>query len=322
MALNDPQEWTRAIKVEIEENAKKLEALAKSELGGGPPSLSDQAYYKDRWKIFVKFETQSHSIRPSALKEWNAKTQWLKLFPQQGAKKKEQLLVEMTFRNDVPASILWRLGFTVSLRFLVAINLATSGFWWWPLSPYRHKFYDKIQDINNGLGVELIDEGLSVFKGPRQPLTEVHLRSLLLCLTALPEPGNSSEGQAYVHYLGGLTFISLNCIQWRCEGQAFWQFLSSFKLLIAKADYVLPQESIESAIRRYLVEKFPDLDRPDQFMALVIQSDGPTGPGAKLADVFLMKLLCETIVRDSIIPSALRNKRNSALDPSTGQPGE
>jgi hypothetical protein len=222
----------------------------------------------------------------------------------------------MTLGDDVPVAGLWGLGFSLSLQFLIAINMATSGFWWWPLAPNQKRFAESIRDLEHGVGVELEAGGFQVFQPPRPALTDVHIRRLLLCFTSLPHP-SEPRAQPYIFYLGGLTFISLNCIQWRCEAQAFGNFLASFKLLLAEASYILPSEPVETAIQRFINEKYPDLD--PAFMELVkkFEQGGSSPPIIKIADVYLMKLLCETIFRDIIVPEILRRKKSGDAEASS-----
>jgi AbiV family abortive infection protein len=311
--LNDVGQWTRSLKAEIEAHDQQMKLLAERELRRDPKCASDTT--KERWKISLRIETTSHSIRSSPLKEWNKGVEWIKLSPQQGPKKKEQLRVEITLGDDVPAGALWGLGFGLSLQFLVAINMATSGFWWWPLAPNQKRFYEGIQDLETKLGVELEDSGFQMFKQPRVALSDVHVRSLVLCFVSLPHPSDQPRAQPYAHYLGGLTFLALNCIQWRCEAQAFAHFLTSFKLLLVEASYMGPSETPFDAIRRFLMEKYPDFSELDAFMELIAkcQGGGATPPLIKIGDVRLMKVLCEVIFRDVIVPAHLRRQSSTTV---------
>ena len=308
--LNDVHEWTRVIKAGLEAEDQRLMVLAQEELSRGPKSSEQMT--KEKWRLVLKLETASHSIRATSFKKSNEGVKWLKLRPQQGAKRKEQLLIEMTLGDDIPLSALWGVGFSLSLQFIIAINMATSGYWWWPLAPNQRRFYESIRNLENGLGVEIEGGGFRVF-GDRRPLfTEQHVQSLLLCLTSLPHPQDQSRAQAYVSYLGGLTFISLNCIQWRCEAEAFGNFLAAFKLLMVEASYILPSKSAETAIGRFLDEKYPGLDDQAKFLAVIGKYAEQGRPqNVKFDDVYLMKLLCETIFRDIIVPQMLRRKEQT-----------
>ena len=124
-------------------------------------------------------------------------------------------------------------------------------------------------------------------------------------------------------YLGGLNFIAINSIQWRCDGQAFENALESFKLLMAEASYPLPSEDTDKAVGRFLSEKYPDLDPEHHanFLELMRKFEQRSNPVVKIDDVYLMKLLCETIFRETIVPEMQRRKRaanNSFESPASG----
>jgi AbiV family abortive infection protein len=306
--LNDVVEWTRSIKAELEASDKELRELAERELRREPKIDGDVR--KDRWKIRLRIETTSNSIRPAAFKDWNKSVEWIKLFPVQGAKKKEQLIVELTLGDDIPAAALWGMGFSLSLQFLIAINMATSGFWWWPIGTHTKRFYESIRDLETGHGFELDSSGFRVFTH-RPALTPVHMQNLLMCFTALPHPHDPQRSQAYKYYLGGLNFIAINSIQWRCDGQAFGNFLESFKLLMTEASYSLPSDTADTAIGRFLNEKYPRLDLAYHatFLELVRNFEQRSSlVVVKIDDVYFIKLLCETIFRDTIIPELRRRK--------------
>jgi hypothetical protein len=198
-------------------------------------------------------------------------------------------------------------GFTLALRFIIAINMATGGFWWWAPPPNQRRFYEKIRDLETDHEVEFEDPSFHIFNR-RAELTEVHIDNLSMCVLALPDPGDPDRGQAYVHYLGGLTFISLNCIQWRCEAQAYGQFFQSMKLLVAEAAYAAPSETADAAIGRFLSDRYPALDPPEHAAFIeLMQNFEQRSAEVKitLADVFLMKCLCETIFRETIMPATI-----------------
>ena len=81
-----------------------------------------------------------------------------------------------------------------------------------------------------------------------------------------------------------------------------------------------PTEPVEAAIQRFINEKYPDLD--PTFMELVnTWSKTSSPPPVKIGDVYLMKLLCETIFRDIIVPDILRRKKSGdgELNPPTSK---
>jgi AbiV family abortive infection protein len=311
-ALNDVGAWTRQIKAEIEQDDAELRALAEREINRSPASLGKGD--KDRWRVQLRIRTSSNSIRPKPLRKWNEGSKWLKLRPQQGALAKEELLVEITLGDNVHIGSLLPLANHIAFHFIVAINMATSGFWWWPPAPNRERFYEKIEDLDNkDKGVEVNDPSFNIF-WQRRELTDVHMQNLTLCLVALPGPNDAPRAPAYTYYAGGLNFMALNSVQWRCEGQAFGNFVESLRLLMAEANYVKDGESIDVAAGRFLREKYPDLDPAEHeaFVGLISAFDQKQGtPAVKLSNVYLIKLLCETIFRDSIMPAVMRSRSHS-----------
>jgi AbiV family abortive infection protein len=300
--LDDLSAWTREIKANVEAEDASLRQLAERELNREP--TADATAVKDRWKIRIKLETTSNSIRPAFMKEWNSNVTWMKLMPVQGDRKKDHLLVEFTLGTDVPVRALWSLGLTLSLRLIIALNFATSGFWWWQQNPNKTKFYESISDLETKHGLELDSGGFEVFQ-QRAVLTEVHAKRLVMSLTALPDdPRDPKRGHAYTAYLGGLSFLAVNSITWRCEDWAFGQFARALKGLMNEANYLLPGEPLGNAVRRFLDQKYPSLDRAefDAFTRLIDGFEAGVGPTTKIGDVYLTKLLCEDIFRDLIIP--------------------
>ena len=314
-SLNDIAAWTRQVKAEIERDDAELRALAEKEINRSPASLGQGD--KDRWKVQLKIRTSSNSIRPKPLKKWNEGSAWIKLRPQQGALAKEELLVEITLGDNVHVGSLLPLASHIAFHFVAAINMATSGFWWWPLAPNRERIYEKIQDLENkDKGIEVGDPSFNIFR-QRRELTDVHMQNLTLCLVALPGPNDQHRAPAYTYYIGGLNFMALNSVQWRCEGQAFGNFLESLRLLMVEARYINDGEAIDVAAGRFLKEKYPDLDPPEHetFVRLISTFDRKQGtPIVKLPDVYLIKLLCETIFRDAIMPSVLQSKSRDAME--------
>jgi hypothetical protein len=236
---------------------------------------------------------------------------------------KEELLVEITLGDNIHVGSLLPLATHISFHFIAALNMATSGFWWWPLAPCRERIYEKIDDLENkGKGVELNDPSFNIF-WQRRELTDVHMQNLTLCLVALPGPNDAHRAPAYTYYVGGLNFMAVNSVQWRCEGQAFGNFVESLRLLMAEANYVRDGEAVDVAAGRCLTEKYPGLDPPahEAFVRLIGAFDKKQGaPTVKLDDVYLIKLLCETIFRDPIMPSVLRSKSRGREERDSVEP--
>lgn len=76
---------------------------------------------------------------------------------------------------------------------------------------------------------------------------------------------------------------------------------------MVEANYILPSERLSLAIGRFVDEKYPGLDRDahSQFIGLIDSFETQPATTVKITDVYLMKCLCETIFRDTIVPKIL-----------------
>lgn len=102
----------------------------------------------------------------------------------------------------------------------------------------------------------------------------------------------------------------------RMVPQAFGNFIESLRLLMIEAKYINDEETIDVAASRFLKDNFPDLDPPEHeaFIRLIGSFDRRQGtPVVKLPDVYLIKLLCETIFRDAIVPSVMKGKSHEGM---------
>jgi hypothetical protein len=302
--LFDVAAWTRWIKEKIELNDAQMQAMMEREIQRGKEAAGEGN--KDKWKVQIRIETQSHSIRPKVLKIWNDSMPWIKLLAVQGARNKRELLVELTLREHVPLQGLWNYSLGIANHFIMALNMATSGLWWWVLPRHKTRFYDKIQDLENKCAVRLDQTDMQVFSGPLPAINEVNMNMLKACFVALPNPTEQDRASAYN------MFLSLSDVHWRCEGQAFGNFLQSLKLLVVEAQYAKPSEKLSDTIGRLLKEKFPQLDasQHEAFVKLIEAFQASTDEQLKVqpADAYLIKLLCETLFRDSIVPSVLKER--------------
>jgi AbiV family abortive infection protein len=311
-SIGDVAVWAGQIKDEIERDETDLRELAEREVNRDLASLGSGE--KDRWRVQIRICTSSNSIRPKPLKKWNEGSAWIKLRPQQGASSKNEMFVEITLGDDVHVGSLLPLTSQIAFNFIVAINMATSGFWWWPLAPNRERIYEQIQDLENkNKRVELDDPSFNIFQR-KQELTDIHLQNLTLCLVALPRPNDHLRAPAYMYYAGGLNFIALNSVQWRCEGQAFGNFLESLRLLMVEARYVDDGEPVDISASRLLKQKYANFDpsEHDAFIQLVRAFDRRSEmPTVRISDVFLLKALCEHIFRDAIVPAVIKGGRTN-----------
>jgi AbiV family abortive infection protein len=244
--LQDAVAWTKWNKSEAEREAAQLQALAEAEIRRLDEGRVGDGT-KEKWKVQLRLETHSHFLRRKPFAEWNSRVGWIKLNPVQGQREKVELIVELTLGDNIPIQGLFGFGLSIAKHVIVALNLATSGFWWWVLPRHKSHYYERITDLESGQGVDVRTDQFKVFHDNRPPITDVHIQLFVQAFTAVPGPGDHGRGQTYAYYLGGLTFMSLSDIHFNFDGQSFGNFLMCMKGMMGEASYLRPDDTASIA---------------------------------------------------------------------------
>jgi AbiV family abortive infection protein len=248
---------------------------------------------KAKWKIRVRILSASHSIRPKALAAWNKQVEWIKLV----ALGKKELIFELILKDNVSVEGLWWFGWGLARHFVVALNIGTMGFWWWRLPEQISRYYESIEDLEKK-GMKTFVErspALTIDWGANRVLTAEDLQRVAACMAALPGPHQRDRHKAYNHYIGGLTFLSLNDIHWQCESNVFGNFLECLKAMMEDAGDWKPETSVKDAVLKFLDEMFPGMEERSRIAELCARFEAKNFEGlvVTLSDATSMKLFCD-----------------------------
>jgi hypothetical protein len=130
----DVRAWIKWIK-------QKYEYLEQFNLELAEKELSRMPHQEDtdepKWRIVVRLEAISHTMRPKALAEWN-KNKWpIALYGESG---KKDLRVEITFPKRIPLQHLWEATLSEVMAFVSALNIGSRGLFWW-YTPRLHQSF-------------------------------------------------------------------------------------------------------------------------------------------------------------------------------------
>jgi hypothetical protein len=171
--LKDAQAWARWIKAEFERADAETRTAVEEELRRSRDLPATGT--RDKWKLRVRIISASHSIRPKALTKWNKQIDWIKLVPA----KRNELIFEIILRDNVPVEALWFFGWGVARHFVVALNIATMGFWWWRMPEQISRYYESLEDLDKHMKIMVErSPSLKVDWGPNRVLTEEDLDRL------------------------------------------------------------------------------------------------------------------------------------------------
>ncbi len=246
----------------------------------------------EKWRLRIRIISASHSLRGKELTQWNMSVKGIGL----KVAKKNELIVELILKDNVPVEGLWNFGWGLARHFVVALNIGTMGFWWWRMPEQISRYYDSLHDLEKGMGLVL--DRIPVLKvdwGENRVLTAEDLNRVAACFAALPGPDKSDQHTAFNYYAGGLTLLSLNDIHWQCESMVFGNFFECLRALMAENGDWKEGMSFRDSMLRFLDEMFPKMDERDQFADLCgrFESKNVEGAVVTLKEASFMKLFCD-----------------------------
>jgi AbiV family abortive infection protein len=222
--LGSVRSWVHWLRTEFEAVDEAAAALTQQELNRQPPGTEEELEPKYRMKL--RFESASHSIRPAPLQRWNDGVDWIKLHPV--PTERHQLIAEIMIPKRVSPHALWWAGYRVANQLLVALNIGSLGFFWWRLPESVSRFYEELVDLDN-------DQRFVVERTPalrvdwgHGALTDDVLNRVSLCFAALSKVAAEDE-HPFDHYMTGLGFLAKTDITIQFEASAFEHFYRALK---------------------------------------------------------------------------------------------
>jgi AbiV family abortive infection protein len=280
------------LKQEFEKAEKEAQEAIKQEIDRKPPTAQEKD--TEKWKIKIRFFTNSHSIRPKPLNKWNELSSWVKLYPVGG--KKNQLLAEFTLPKSISVHQLWWAGWGVARKFIVALNIGTLGCFWWYVPEQISRYYEKVTDL------EAKDIDVRIERSPslkldwkRSALSEQELINTALCFGMLPGDNESTLGQSMGAYVTALAFLNKNDIHWQFEMNAYELFYKSLKL--AKKHFKEwdgKSHFIDHFVTILTGHKIDQLEiEKHKKIAENVETHPPSTKGVTLSEVGVVKIICD-----------------------------
>jgi AbiV family abortive infection protein len=215
--------WMKWLHQQFDEAARESIELTNQEMRRVPPK--GEAGWKDKFEIKIRLKSWSHSIRGNQLKDWNAGIDKIKLA---GTSERNELMVTMTVPLKVETANVWNMAFQQAFVFVTAINIGTTGFFWWYLPEFVSSFFEKIHDLEHDADIEI----------RRTPELRVSWGHLALKAPDLNSVGviipwiarsNQKQFEAFQRYFRGLALMAKNDIFFQFEPNIVTEFIGAFK---------------------------------------------------------------------------------------------
>ena len=291
---NNPSGWIRWLHAEIDEANRLSRELTEKEMRRGPTEGEEGR--KDKWEITIRLKSWSHSIRPKQLKQWNEGVDKIRLHT---TNDKRELLIKFIAPKHLQGQMVWHGAQQTTNLLVLAMNIGTTGFFWWYLPEFTSTFAEKIFDLEQRTQVVMgrIPE-LKVSWG-NLVLTAQDLNNVGVVFGHLAHLKDAHERAPYERYFRALALIAKNDIFFQFEGNIVIEFHLVLKeALLANHDWDGQKETLHDAIRKV----FTSFNAGDDFIKTVTElmdiaeitsrGENRTRP-ITLEDVVKLKVICD-----------------------------
>lgn len=226
MASLGPKEWLAWLRDEFEKSAAQAMAALEKEMTRG--FTEGEEGQQEKWELKIRLFSQSHSIRPKPLNQWNEKVKWIKLYPVNN--KKNHLDAILKIPKFITIKAVYHVGYGYSNLFVAALNIASGGLFWWHEPKNLSTFYESLVDKENQMTGKIGRVPELRLGWPPAVLDEAILDQVINAFAMMPQPYEPPENsEAITHYIAGIALIAKTDVFIQFEVQSYGAFLSAAK---------------------------------------------------------------------------------------------
>ncbi|MGD1003574.1 MAG: AbiV family abortive infection protein [Minisyncoccia bacterium] len=305
--LGNGKEWMKWLKEAFDKNDEQMRELTQKELTRQRPK-GDEAWIP-KYKMTVRIQTQSHSIRNNAFTKWNAGIKDIKLrkSDRKEAKRyaKDEMILELTIPKAIQVSQLWDHGFFMAKTFINALNIGTHGLFWWYVPKDIEKFYEEITDLdvdkagNVKLHMTMGKKLALAWDGQNMVLDEAEVQRVMVVYPFLMRESKTLE-EFMKTYAFALTIFAKIDIHFRVEPNAFNEFFKAFKAaLIALGDWDGKSDLKQAILTQFKGVSEAGAKELEAMIQTATDFDPALGnpPNITLTEIAAMKLYCDVYIQ-------------------------
>ena len=183
---------------------------------------------QEKWELKIRLFSQSHSIRPKPLNQWNDKVTWIKLYPVNS--KKNHLDAILKIPKFITIQVVYHVGYGYSNLLLAALNIASGGLFWWHEPKNLSTFYERLVDKENQMTGKIGRVPELKLGWPPAVLDEAILDQVINAFAMMPQPYEPPENsEALNHYMAGIALLAKTDVFTQFEVQSYGAFISAAK---------------------------------------------------------------------------------------------
>jgi hypothetical protein len=266
--LGHMRDWMAWLKQQFDQAEAEGRAHLQRELARAVSDRADRG--EDRWQVAIRLYSPAQSIRNRAIQSWNERPTWIKLSSVHNDK--QAVDVEFTFGEAMPMQELGLAGYRAARLFIAAMNIGSTGFWWWERPDHTGRFYQRLTDLKAPTGMKL---DLNIHDGPkfewrRDALKEDHLAHIAVCLGMAARLDNPVYYAVIDSYFFGLALIAKSDLNLSFAPQASERFAACLLAAMRHfGDWDGTDEELPTAVTSIVPFKQPEDGQ--ELLALVQQ---------------------------------------------------
>jgi len=303
--IQSGKEWISWMRNIFQKNEDDMRVLAEKEIRRQKPSEKEK--FEPKYKMRVRIQSQSHSIRNNAFNKWNGGIRNIKIYKSDRKETKQtnksEMLVDFIIPKAVPIHALWDYGFFMAKTFNVALNIATRGLFWWNVPKDIEKFYEEIIDLeadkNENVKIHIaVDKRLAINWSEAKLVLNEELMGQVSMIFAFLMREHKKLEKFLKTYAFGLTIFSKIDIHLRLEINAFDEFFKSFKYAFLIFGDWDGKSDFKEAVRKKFAQlgDFQDLDKTIQ-LGLDMDLERGKVPCITLTEVAAMKMYTDVYIQ-------------------------
>jgi AbiV family abortive infection protein len=297
----DTKKWIKWLKEVYEKNEAEMRELLDKELKSKP--VSGEEKNNPKWRVKVKIITPSHSIRKKPLTDLNARSKNIKLHYIDN----NSLMLELLFPKALPAAGLWDFGWGTSRMFILSMNIATNGLFWWNVKIDTARYYEEIWDLENNAGVVVeMSPRLQIgWKDLRWVYKDLEISVTFLVFNFLQDMWKPGQDSYFEDYATGMSALGKNDVHLRIEISAFNYFFKALKRAMLEnkdwdgsSDFA---EAYQKRIPHFYPQKTKEMEKYFT-MGFEVETNHSYSKPVTVQDVVAIKTYCDkyflTLARD------------------------
>lgn len=290
--LGQMRDWMAWLKEQFDQAEAQGREHLQRELARAAPDRSDRG--EDKWQVVIRLCSPAQSIRSRAIKSWNEQPTWIKLSAVHNVK--QAVDVEFTFGAVMPIQDLGLAGYRAARLFVAAMNIGSTGFWWWHPPDQTGRFYQRLTDLTAPTGMKL---DLNIHAGPkfewrRDALKEDQLTRVAVCLGMASRLDNLVYYAVIETYVTGLALFAKSDLHLSFAPQASERFAASLcEAMRHFDDWDETDEGLPAAIAASFPFKQPEDGQELLALLRQLRRHPLDATGLTLERAAILKFLCD-----------------------------